>query len=52
MVLTQTKKLSETTNAFNEAMNVLLTKLDAAINDMENGKVQTVEEVWSEIDEI
>lgn len=31
-------------------MNVLLEKLDEAIDDMEHGRVQTIEEAWEEID--
>ncbi len=34
------------------AMDILLTKLDDAIHDMEAGRVQTIEEAWKEIDEI
>ena len=34
------------------AMDILLTKLDDAIHDMETGRVQTIEEAWKEIDEI
>lgn len=33
-------------------MNVLFEKLDKAIDDMENGRVQTIEEEWKEIDDI
>ena len=33
-------------------MDILLTKLDDAIHDMEAGRVQTIEEAWKEIDEI
>ena len=36
----------------NDAMDVLLSKLDEAIDDMENGRVQTVEEAWAEIDAV
>lgn len=35
-----------------DAMNVLFNKLDEAIDDMENGRVQTIEEAWEEIDSI
>ncbi|MCM1136787.1 MAG: hypothetical protein NC400_14585 [Clostridium sp.] len=34
----------------NDAMNVLFNKLDEAIDDMENGRVQMIEEAWEEID--
>ncbi|MCM1253013.1 MAG: hypothetical protein NC321_09335 [Clostridium sp.] len=36
----------------NDAMNVLFNKLDEAIDDMENGRVQTIEDAWEEIDSI
>ena len=35
-----------------EAMQVLFYKLDEAIDDMEQGRVQTIEEAWKEIDAI
>ena len=34
------------------AMNLLFSKLDEAIDDMENGRVLTAEECWKEIDAI
>ena len=33
-------------------MDVLLGKLDEAIDDMENGRVQTLDEAWEEIDRV
>lgn len=33
-------------------MNVLLSKLDEAIDDLENGRVLIEEELWEEIDSI
>ena len=33
-------------------MNVLLSKLDEVIDDLENGRVLTEEELWEEIDSI
>lgn len=33
-----------------DAVNVLFSKLDEAIDDMENGRVLTEEELWAEID--
>lgn len=45
-------KLQETSNDINEAMKVLFSKLDEAIDDMENGRVLTEEELWTEIDAI
>lgn len=52
MALAQATKSRETTYTINDAMDVLLSKLDEAIDDMENGRVQTVEEAWAEIDAI
>lgn len=34
------------------AMNILFNKLDVAIDDMKNGRVQTIDEAWEEIDTI
>lgn len=31
---------------------VLLQKLDEAIDDMEQGRIQTIEEAWNEIDAV
>lgn len=33
-------------------MDVLLGKLDEAIDDMESGRVQTINEAWEEIDRV
>ena len=49
MALAQATKSRETTYTINDAMDVLL---DEAIDDMENGRVQTVEEAWAEIDAV
>ena len=43
---------TENTYTINDAMNVLFDKLDKAIDDMEQGRVQTIEEAWEEIDSI
>lgn len=49
-----TKKIETVTDSYtiNDAMNVLLSKLDEAIDDLENGRVLTEEELWEEIDSI
>lgn len=52
MALAQATKSRETTYTINDAMDVLLSKLDEAIDDMENDRVQTVEEAWAEIDAV
>lgn len=36
----------------NVAMNVLFSKIDEGLDDMENGRVQSVEEAWKDIDSI
>lgn len=46
------KPTTETSYTINNAMEVLFEKLDEAINDMENGRVQTIEDAWKEIDSI
>ena len=45
-------KTAETSYTIDDAMEVLFGKLDEAIDDMENGRVQTIEEAWKEIDSI
>ncbi len=50
--MAQAIKSHEETYTLNDAMDVLLAKLDDAIDDMENGNVQTLEEAWKEIDAI
>ena len=52
MALAQATKSHEPTYTINDAMDVLLSRLDEAIDDMENGRVQTVEEAWAEIDAV
>lgn len=46
------KPTTETSYTINNAMEVLFEKLDEAIDDMENGRVQTIEDAWKEIDSI
>ena len=45
-------KTVENNTAINDAMEVLFGKLDEAIDDMENGRVEPIEEAWKEIDSI
>lgn len=52
MVTAVATKTAENTYSINDAMEVLFGKLDEAIDDMENGRVQTIEEAWKEIDSI
>ena len=42
----------DTANALDEAMQVLFSKLDEAIDDVENGRVISEEELWKELDTI
>ena len=42
----------ENASSIDDAMEVLFGKLDEAIDDMENGRVQSIEEAWKEIDSI
>ena len=44
MALVQATKSHETTYTLDDAMDILLTKLDDAIHDMEAGRVQTIGE--------
>ena len=50
MALAQATKSHETTYTLDDAMDILLTKLDDAIHDMEAGRVQTIGEAWREIE--
>lgn len=52
MALAQALKTRETTYSLEDAMDILLTKLDDAIDDMEQGRVQSIEDAWREIDAI
>ena len=35
-----------------DAMNILFSRLDEVIDEMEQGRTQTIEEAWEEIDRI
>jgi hypothetical protein len=50
MALAEATKTNRITYTIDDAMDVLLSKLDEAIDDMENGRVQTLDEAWEEID--
>ena len=39
-------------NTLDDAMQILFSKLDDAIDDMENGRVISEEELWKELDAI
>lgn len=50
MALAQAVKTHKSTYTLDDAMDILLTKMDEAIDDMENGRVQTIDDAWEEID--
>ena len=50
--MTPATKTAEMAYTIDDAMEVLFGKLDEAIDDMENGRVQTIDEAWEEIDSI
>ena len=52
MALAQATKSHKPTYTINDAMDVLLSRLDEAIDDMESDRVQIVEEALAEIDAI
>ena len=41
-----------TKDTLEDAVEILFSKLDEAIDDMENGRVLSIEEVWEELDTI
>lgn len=52
MALAEATKTAESAYTINDAMDILLGKLDTAIDDMESGRVQTIDEAWEEIDRL
>jgi hypothetical protein len=54
MALAEVAKTTTTTITYtiDDAMDVMLSKLDEAIDDMENGRIQTLDEAWGEIDRV
>lgn len=45
-------RVAKNAYTINDAMDVLFSKLDEAIEDMENGRVISEEEMWANLDEI
>lgn len=43
-------RVSQKSYAMNDALNVLFLNLDEAIDDVENGRVVSEEEMWAELD--
>lgn len=52
MISAEAKKTRESTYSVNDAIDILLEKLDEGIDDLENGRIQSVEEAWEDIDQI
>lgn len=52
MALAEATKTIDNTMTVNDAMDELLSKLDVAIDDMEQGRVQSIDDAWKEIDRI
>lgn len=52
MALAEATRVVDNTMTVNDAMGELLSMLDTAIDDMEQGRVQTIDEAWKEIDAI
>lgn len=52
MSVMQLENVHERVENKKRLVNGLLTKLDEAIDDMELGKVQSIEEAWEEIDAV
>lgn len=52
MSLAEIKKFTDNRLIMNDAMDELLSKLDVAIDDMEQGRVQPIDDAWKEINRI
>ena len=52
MALAEGTKSTDNRMTVNDAMDELLSKLDVAIDDMEQGRVQPIDDAWKEIDRI
>ena len=52
MALAEAVKTSEDSYTIENAMNALLSKLDEALDDVEQGRVLDETELWAEIDVI
>jgi len=48
----QNIKKNHSSYILNEAVQELFSKLDEAIEDVENGRVQTINDAWKEIDAV
>ena len=52
MIAAEATKTRESTYSVNDAIDILLEKLDEGIDDLENGRIQSTEEAWEDIDQI
>lgn len=52
MAIAKVIRQQEDTYSIDNAMNILYSKLDEAIDDLENGRVISEEEMWAELDAI
>ena len=52
MSLAKIKKFTDNRLTMNDAMDELLSKLDVATDDMEQGRVQPIDDAWKEINRI
>ena len=52
MAIAKVMRQQEDTYSIENAMNILYSKLDEAIDDLENGRVISEEEMWAELDAI
>ena len=52
MLLAEIKESMDNRMTMNDAMDELLSKPDVAIDDMEQGRVQPIDDAWKEIDRI
>ena len=48
----QVLRKQQNTHTIDEVMQVLFSKLDEAIDDLENGRIISEEEMWKELDNI
>ena len=48
----ETVQVTKNAYTINDAMDVLFSKLDDAIDDLENGRVISEEDMWEELDKI
>lgn len=52
MAIAKAIRQQEDIYSIENAMNILYSKLDEAIDDLENGRVISEEEMWAELDAI